>query len=61
MQHAECPMAQTLRQGQPISGAEAIAERPDGTRVPFLAYPTPLRDAAKFGLGASDVFSGRHL
>ena len=24
---------------------EAIAERPDGSRVPFIPYPTPLRDA----------------
>jgi two-component sensor histidine kinase len=37
-------MAIALREGRPIRNAEAIAERPDGTRVPFIPYPTPLRD-----------------
>jgi two-component sensor histidine kinase len=36
----------TLREGRAVTG-EAIAERPDGTRIPFAAYPKPLRD----GLG----------
>ncbi len=44
MEHDECPMAATLKTGCAARGAEAIAERPDGSRVPFLAYPTPLRD-----------------
>jgi PAS domain S-box-containing protein len=44
MQHGECPMAIALKEQRAIYGAEAIAERPDGTRVPFLAYPTPLWD-----------------
>jgi PAS domain S-box-containing protein len=44
MPHDECPMAVALKEGRAIRGAEAAAERPDGTRVPFLAYPTPLRD-----------------
>lgn len=43
--HDECPMAIALREKRQINGAEAVAERPDGVRVPFLAYPTPLRDA----------------
>jgi PAS domain-containing protein len=29
-----------------------VAERPDGTRVPFLAYPTPLWDDAGTLIGA---------
>jgi PAS domain-containing protein len=33
-------------------GAEAAAERPDGTRVPFLAYPTPLWDESDALVGA---------
>jgi PAS domain S-box-containing protein len=45
MRHDECPMAVTLREGRPVTG-EAIAERPDGTRIPFAAYPKPLRDAS---------------
>jgi PAS domain S-box-containing protein len=44
MPHGECPMAIALKEKRPIRGAEALAERPDGTRIPFLAYPTPLFD-----------------
>ena len=42
--HDECPMALALRQKQSIRGMEALAERPDGTRIPFIPYPTPLFD-----------------
>jgi PAS domain S-box-containing protein len=52
MPHEQCPMAVCLRHGEAIHGAEAIAERPDGTRVPFMAFPTPLRDAAGKLVGA---------
>ena len=41
----ECPMAVSLREGRPVRGVEAVAERPDGTRVPFIPYPTPMLDA----------------
>ena len=37
-------MAVALKEGRPVRGIEAIVERPDGTRVRFLPYPTPLRD-----------------
>lgn len=40
--YKESPMAVALREGRAIHGTEAAAERPDGSRVPFLAYPTPL-------------------
>jgi PAS domain S-box-containing protein len=40
------PMAIALREGSPISGTETIAERPDGSRVSFIPYPTPLFDDA---------------
>src|SRR3569832_385489 len=50
--HDECPMAITLKEDRALSGVEAIAERPDGTRVPFLAYPTPLHDASGKLIGA---------
>ena len=43
--HDQCPMAIALREGRAIRGAEAIAERPDGTRRWFMPFPTPLRDA----------------
>ena len=42
--HDQCPMAMALHQGRPIRGMEAVAERPDGTRIPFIPYPTPLFD-----------------
>jgi PAS domain S-box-containing protein len=42
--HDKCPMAVALQEGRPIRNAEVIAERPDGTRVPVIPYPTPLRD-----------------
>lgn len=44
MAHDECPMAIALKENRPVRGAEAVAERPDGSRVPFIPYPTPLRD-----------------
>lgn len=40
--HDECPMAEALKERRPVRGIEAIAERPDGTRVPFIPFPTPL-------------------
>jgi PAS domain S-box-containing protein len=53
--HDECPMALTLKEGRPVRGMEAIAERPDGTRVNFLPYPTPLRDASGRLIGAVNL------
>lgn len=52
MRHDECPMAVALKEGRAVRGAEAIAERPDGTRVPFIPYPMPLRDAPPAGSSA---------
>ena len=43
--HEDSPMAVALKQGRITRDVEAVAERPDGTRVPFIPYPTPLRDA----------------
>jgi PAS domain S-box-containing protein len=45
MPHDQCPMAVALKTGEPVRGAEAVAERPDGSRVPFVHHPTPLKDA----------------
>ena len=42
--HDQCPMAVAIRERRPVRGVEAIAERPDGTRVVFQPYPTPLFD-----------------
>jgi PAS domain S-box-containing protein len=53
--HDECPMAITLKEDRAVRGKEAIAERPDGTRVPFLPYPTPLHDASGALIGAVNM------
>jgi PAS domain S-box-containing protein len=50
--HDQCPMAVALKERRQIKGAEAVAERPDGVRVPFLAYPTPLYDKSGALVGA---------
>jgi PAS domain S-box-containing protein len=55
LRHEDCPMGVALREGRPVRNAEAIAERPDGTRVAFIPYPTPLRDAAGALVGAVNV------
>jgi PAS domain S-box-containing protein len=53
--HDQSPMAVALREGRPIRGKEAVAERPDGTRVPFIPFPTPLRDASGKIVGAINM------
>lgn len=55
MAHNECPMALALQSNRPIVGAEAVALRPDGVQVPFLAYPTPLHDEAGRLIGAVNM------
>jgi len=44
MPHDICPMADAIVQKRVVRGASAIAERPDGTRVHFVPYPTPIFD-----------------
>jgi PAS domain S-box-containing protein len=53
--HHECPMAIALKEGRSVRGAQAVAERPDGTRVPFIPHPTPLRDASGALVGAVNM------
>jgi len=55
MPHDQCPMAIALKQGRAIRGGQAMAERPDGTLVPFMAFPTPLRDASGTLIGAVNM------
>lgn len=43
--HELCPMAVAIQEGRPIRDVEAIAERPDGSRIAFRPYPTPLFDS----------------
>jgi PAS domain S-box-containing protein len=53
--HAECPMAQAMKERRPLHGIPAVAERPDGIRVPFQAYPAPFFDASGALAGAVNM------
>ncbi|HEY8696124.1 MAG TPA: PAS domain S-box protein [Rhizomicrobium sp.] len=55
MAHDECPMAVTLKTGTAPTGVWAYAERPDGSRFPFIPYPTPLFDAEGKLIGAVNM------
>jgi PAS domain S-box-containing protein len=55
MAHGECPMALAIKERRAIRGMEAIAERPDGTRVWFVPFPTPLLDASGELTGAVNM------
>ena len=55
MPHDQCPMAIALKERRAVRGMEGIAERPDGTRVRFTPYPTPLLDSEGHVFGAINV------
>src|SRR6195256_3291917 len=53
--HDQCPMAIALKERRAVNGQEAVAERRDGTRVPFMAFPSPLRDDSGALVGAVNM------
>jgi PAS domain S-box-containing protein len=53
--HDQCPMAIALREGRPVRNVEAVAERPDGSRIPFMPYPTPLQGNGGKVVGAVNM------
>ena len=53
--HDQCPMAIAIRQRKQVRGAFAYAERPDGTRVLFTPYPTPIVDERGDQVGAVNI------
>lgn len=53
--HDQCPMATCLKEGRAVRGAWAYAERPDGVRIPFAPFPSPLRDPEGRLVGAVNV------
>ena len=53
--HDQSPMALALREKRPVRGMEVIAERPDGSRAPFIPYSTPLFDASGALVGAVNM------
>lgn len=50
-----CPMAIALKELREPRGVEAIIERPDGTRIPMMPYPTLLRDEEGRVVGAVNM------
>lgn len=55
MPHETCPMATAILERRPIRGLSAVAERPDGARVTFIPFPTPLFDDAGELIGAVNM------
>ncbi len=53
--HDQCPMAVALKEDRAVRGLEAAAERPDGTHVPFIPYPTPIHDEKGKLIGAVNM------
>jgi PAS domain S-box-containing protein len=53
--HEDCAMAVAIRERRPVRGALVVAERPDGTRVLFTPYPTPMLDGAGRLIGAVNL------
>jgi PAS domain S-box-containing protein len=48
-------MALAVKERRPVRGMEAVAERPDGLRVPFIPYPTPIFNASGVFIGAVNM------
>jgi PAS domain-containing protein len=40
--HERCPMAVAIQTKQTVRGVTAVAERPDGIRIKFQPFPTPV-------------------
>jgi PAS domain S-box-containing protein len=55
MPHDQCPMAVALLEKRTIRQLTAVAERPDGTRVTFMPFPTPLLDGDGAVVGAVNM------
>jgi PAS domain S-box-containing protein len=53
--HDRCPMAIALKRRRPVRSVVAVAERPDGSRVMFIPYPTPIFGADGKLLGAVNL------
>jgi PAS domain S-box-containing protein len=45
MEIRDCPTDIALTQGRCVRGSEYVLERMDGTRIPMIPFPTPMRDA----------------
>ena len=56
--HDQCPMAVAIRERREVRGLTAIAERPDGARLGFMPYPTPVLGDDGRLLGAVNILVG---
>jgi len=55
MPHDRCPMAVAIAERRAVRGVEAVAERPDGSRISFRPFPTPLLDEQGEVVGAVNL------
>ena len=53
--HSESPIAIALRDRKAFRGEENLAERPDGSRIAILSYPTPILDSDGECIGAVNM------
>ncbi len=53
--HENCPMAEAIRSQRSIRTEIAIAMRPNGSRVAFRPYPTPMFDRSGTLKGAINL------
>lgn len=53
--HEQCSMAHAIRHRTSVRGLKAVAARPDGTRVTFTPFPTPLLGPAGELIGAINI------
>jgi PAS domain S-box-containing protein len=53
--HARCPLAVTIQTRQAVRGVTAVAERPDGARINFMPFPTPVVGDHGEMLGAANM------
>jgi PAS domain S-box-containing protein len=53
--HSGSSIAVVLKKNRQVSGTEVVAERPDGTRVPLIAYQIPLHDDSGSLIGAVNM------
>jgi len=55
MPHDQCPMAVAVKERRSVRGFDAVAERPDGTRISFIPFPTPLFSSDGQFIGAVNL------
>jgi PAS domain-containing protein len=55
MPHDRCPMAVAIVEKRAVRGVQAVAERPDGSRISFRPFPTPLLDEQGEVIGAVNL------